>query len=313
MLLYFQPMKQSLYLAFGALLGLGILLPQSSFAAAHFYRGYELVSTTKPNAMGSQEYNAFKLTNGKKVVIGAAALAILHDHGAINGTHTPRDPQHSSVIYLGTNHYVKAEGGQEGVFTVWLYDQKNGDIRRIASQHFDPSEVTNGYQVVGNEGTQLIVARVLSPLGCIHDLPESTGTDFLSLDMRHPIQGFHKYVPSISMRSVFHATPSCLTGAAQNNELVFSADPSIAMLGQTVSLNARYSGQMPVGGYIQIADTNSATLPNPIGQKCYSSTCSVTVSMTNTSRPQPYGAFVYDSTGRNVLAFAYLAVTGISQ
>ncbi|MBP9762577.1 hypothetical protein KBD34_03095 [Patescibacteria group bacterium] len=233
----------------------GFMFVGANVQAATFYRGFELTSTIAPDEMGFVPTNAL-LISGKKKTIKPDFFNLVSDLGGIRQQFAPRDPVNKSIVYFGTNHSIRAEGGQTGVFIVWKYNLDNGTYSRLYSLRYDPETKPMGYDIVGNEGTKLVILENIDGPHCPRDIPTEFSRLLRTLDMRTPAKGMSVYAPSAGMKTAFGALPRCLE-APQKSTLSLTTTHSSVTAGEAtnVVLQAHFSAdQLPAGSRLEIQE-----------------------------------------------------------
>ncbi len=269
-------------------------------AATTFYRGFELTSTVAPDEMGHVVFDAM-IISGKRRAFKPVFKTLLSDLGGLTQTFVPRDPVVKNIVYVSTNHQVRAEGGREGVFIIWKYNIDTGVYSRLDSFRYSTQDAPLGFDIIGNEGTSLIIIKNIDSPYCERDLQEAGDYLFRSLDMRNTTKGFSNYSPSASMRAAYRALPECLTVGP---DLTLRADRDLISQGVTTSsvLTASFADvQLPTGSHLEIRQL-AAGSSGTIVQTCTTSVCRAVVTESGMilNNNYLYRAFVVGADGRAI-------------
>lgn len=313
-------MKLPFRLSFVLLAGL-IALPLSASAATpQYYRGFAVSASQPAGDMGNVILDSITPNVGKKIRISANFREMLADLGGIENLYAPRDPQNKNVVYLGTNHFIREEGGQTGVFTIWSYNLSSGTGKRVTSMRYTPSDAPEGYGIIGNEGTNLIVLKNIDGPYCVQQLANTATTHaaFQSLNLRNPSAGFRTYTPSTSMRKTFEQLPRCgsATGTDPldhtNNltaaDITLNTYPSTIFHFPSIPLTASVDPtKFPAGATLLIGEQTASIANGKTLQTCTVATCTATVSPSvNTHN---YIAIVRDQTGKTLAWKSWPTIT----
>ncbi len=234
-------------------------IADAATVAPTFYRGFAVEASQPPGPMGEQVLDRIVVSPSRKVRIQESFRQVLEDHGNLNEQFTPRDPQNKNVVYLGTNHFIRAEGGQTGVFTVWTYNLASGQGGRFTSFRYDPRDAAGGYAIVGNEGTKLVIMKKIDGPYCERALPDiaTSHAVFQTMNMRNAAARLSAYTSSQSMKAVFARLPACQSGAGDTGG-TGARDGGAAIDIQLNALNAYFP---PTTTMTLIATAKTADMP----------------------------------------------------